>query len=734
MNKKSSITLVVFILLIFSTVQASEDLQLTGHIVTAQNEPIAGAVILHRPSQIKTVSGKDGSFSLQVPNRPRISLEIIHPDFIEKVVTLTSADMTDKMRIVLKPIFRPREEVTVTAFRYPEASTSIPVAQSVVASENLEESMPINIADGLQEVPGVSNMGAGGFSLVPNIRGLARGRIVILLDSARLTSERRTGPSASFVNARDIETIEVLRSASSVFYGSDAIGGVIHLRTKKPVMDGRIRGTVHAEYGSVNDKKGLGLQLEGSRRNTGFLMSFQFDDAAAYLSPEETVLQSQYTQGSLLGKIVHETQKRNIVLSFLGARGRDIGKANASSADKPTWYPRENENFVQLHWIEKDLSGKGEIDFQAFFNSQFLETHKDTLMDYRTKEEFSRTEGDDYGFFLSYNNNWNDLNFSAGLDYFGRKGVHAYGRTRELIESGAVSEQTEEWPYRDGRRGDLGFFMSVDYTGLKNVDLIGGVRYDTLKLEALSGGKKNESSQYDAVTGFMGGSIKLTSNLIVFANVSSAYRAPSLSELFYTGITGRGMIISQPGLKPERSLNADGGIRFFDERIFIGAYAFIYEIDNLIERYLVLPDVYTYGNVDRGRISGFELEMEYSFRPGWRLFGNYFHYKGKSAVTGEPLNDLPSDRLFGGTQAWFGRFSLGAFMTAQWKKTTPGPAETVIPGFVHLQLRAAYIFNPSLRFFLNISNLLNQLYYARTDPDSVYEPGRSIRLGFTYRF
>ncbi|MBU2438261.1 MAG: TonB-dependent receptor, partial [Acidobacteria bacterium] len=52
----------------------------------------------------------------------------------------------------------------------------------------------------------------------------------------------------------------------------------------------------------------------------------------------------------------------------------------------------------------------------------------------------------------------------------------------------------------------------------------------------------------------------------------------------------------------------------------------------------------------------------------------------------------------------------------------------------HLQLRAAYIFNPSLRFFLNISNLLNQLYYARTDPDSVYEPGRSIRLGFTYRF
>ncbi|MCJ7682467.1 MAG: TonB-dependent receptor plug domain-containing protein, partial [Candidatus Aminicenantes bacterium] len=357
MKQKSFVLLIILILFIINPIQAAEDLRMTGRLTTTQNEPIGGAVILHRPSQNKTVSGEDGSFSLLVPNLTRVSLEIIHPDFMEQVVTLTSAEIRSTIRIVLKPIFRPREEVTVTAFRYPEASTGIPAAQSVVARENLEESMPLNVADGLQEVPGVSNMGAGGFSLVPNIRGLARGRIVILLDSARLTSERRTGPSASFVNSRDIETIEVLRSASSVFYGSDAIGGVIHLRTRDLAMDGRLRGTLHAEYGSVNDKKGLGFQLEGSRRNTGFMMSFQFDDAADYSSPEGTVLQSQFTQGSLMGKLVHETQKRNIVLSFLGARGRDIGKANASSAEKPTWYPREDENIVQLRWIEKEMGG-----------------------------------------------------------------------------------------------------------------------------------------------------------------------------------------------------------------------------------------------------------------------------------------------------------------------------------------------------------------------------------------
>ena len=69
---------------------------------------------------------------------------------------------------------------------------------------------------------------------VPSIRGLARGRTLILIDNARVTTERRAGPSATYLNPFFLEAVEISRGPGSVAYGSDAFGGIIHARTRRP--------------------------------------------------------------------------------------------------------------------------------------------------------------------------------------------------------------------------------------------------------------------------------------------------------------------------------------------------------------------------------------------------------------------------------------------------------------------------------------------------------------------
>ena len=83
------------------------------------------------------------------------------------------------------------------------------------------------------------------------------------------------GPNASFVSPEDIDQVEVLRSPSSVFYGSDAIGGVIHLLTKRPGSSGGLHGRLSTGYGSVNGEKRPGVSLEGGSSKTAFLLSLQ---------------------------------------------------------------------------------------------------------------------------------------------------------------------------------------------------------------------------------------------------------------------------------------------------------------------------------------------------------------------------------------------------------------------------------------------------------------------------
>ena len=711
-------------------------LDIKGRVMTAQGMPVAAAVVLHRSSGQLTRTDETGKFSLSIPGAERVRLEVLHLDYMEEIVILEAKSLGDPVTIILVPYIRQREEVVVTAMRYPEPSAKIPAAGTVVRAQSFEEKMPANISEGLLNLPGVSNLGSGGFSLVPSIRGLARRRVLLMVDYARLTSDRRTGPSASFISPEFIDRIEILRSPSSVFYGSDAIGGVVHILTKRPDGQGLINGEFNAKYGTINQETGIGFSLWGGGEKLDYFFSLQGLDAGNYDSPLGEVLQSQFTQASLLGKVSYQDEKRAVEFTFLGARGVDIGKPNVDSATKPTWYPRENQNLLQMHWKEKNVWGDGELTLRLFANPNFLETKTVTFKEFRTGEADAKTSSADFGAQLSFDKKINSsFRLTGGADYFGRAGVEAFNRYKYFDSQGNLTDMVEEYPFTDGKRSDFGLFLSGDYDGLKKLDLIGGLRFDLLFSKARPGGSSlSEKTQDVALTGFLAASMRLSDQVVFFANLSRAFRAPSLSERYYTGITGRGFIIAQPDLEAESSISLDAGIKFIGRRVFAGLYAFHYDIDKLIERYQVADKIYTYGNVDKGMINGAELEMEYFPLSGVSLFGNFTLIRGESEKTDEPLNDIPPHRIVLGTRAWVGRFSLEVNGFWQAEKDNPGPAEVRIPSAWAVNIRGSYFLNSRFRVHFAVHNLFDEAYLARPDPESIEEPGRSLVLGLSFSF
>jgi iron complex outermembrane recepter protein len=216
--------------------------------------------------------------------------------------------------------------------------------------------------------------------------------------------------------------------------------------------------------------------------------------------------------------------------------------------------------------------------------------------------------------------------------------------------------------------------------------------------------------------------------------VARAYRVPSLNERYYTGISGRGFIIAQPGLKPETSLNADGGFRIYGRRFFAGLYGFVYAIDSMIDRYTVSPALYTYGNIDKGRLKGLEIEVEVFPMPGWKIFGNMFAIRGRNAATGGTLNDVPPVQFLMGTKAWVGRLSAEIDATFRLRKDDPGPAEIAVSASTVVNARAAYRVSPSLSFYARLANLFDATHIARPDAKAMEEPGRSLSIGATLGF
>ncbi len=708
--------------------------EVRGTVVTPEGMPVPGAVVLHRASGSRDITDARGVFDLSLPESGRVRLEVIHPDHYDQEFDVPRKELVRRVVLTILPVVRRKEEIVVTALRHPEARAGLPVAETVVSKGDLAEAMPANIAEGLSATPGVAALGSGGFSLVPSVRGLARRRVLYLIDGARLSSERRTGPNASFISPEDVDRIEILRSPASVLYGSDAIGGVIHILTREPELRPGIRGRINARYGTVNAEKGGGFSLEGANGATGFLLSFQGVDADDYASPSGRVLQSRFAQGSLLAKVVHRTDKREIVIGFLGARGRDIGKPNRDSLAKPTWYPEERQNLFQLSWTERP-GADGELSLEAYIDPNSLETQTDRIEGYRTKTSTSRTRSTEYGVQLSFGKKLGkDLRLEGGADLFGQTRAEAVTRDTSFAADGTVKGIAGELPYARGRRTDAGLFVSADYSGLGSLDLVGGVRWDSLSMKASPGGGAAEATRDGKATGFLAASLKITENLVGFVNVARAYRVPSLNERYYTGISGRGFIIAQPGLKPETSLNADGGFRFYGHRFFAGLYGFAYAIDAMIERYTVSPGLYTYGNIDKGRLKGLELEVEYFPTPGWKVFGNMSAIRGRNAATGGALNDVPPVQFLAGTKAWVGRLSAEIDATFRLRKGDPGPAEIGVPASTVVNARAAYRVSPSLSFYARLANLFDAAYIARPDSEAMEEPGRSLSFGAAIAF
>ena len=154
------------------------------------------------------------------------------------------------------------ETVTVAAGVAPGIEAAPGSAMTMVTARDLFICAPANLMQAVENVPGVSQVSEGQ-AAVPAVRGLARGRTLILVDGSRVSSERRVGPSATFMDPTVAEGVDVARGPGSVAYGSDAFGGVIAVRTKRPGFAGtRTEGSATV---------GAGIPIGGStgRSRTG---------------------------------------------------------------------------------------------------------------------------------------------------------------------------------------------------------------------------------------------------------------------------------------------------------------------------------------------------------------------------------------------------------------------------------------------------------------------------------
>ena len=236
-------TLVVLVFLLLTPGAASA---FEGRIVTSEGKPVAGGevTILGHTGVARTDA--DGRFTWTPDPPPPFEILVIAPGGVYMKPVLVEHLAGSGIEITVTPLVS--EVVTVSGSAGSIETTPASGTATLTARE-IQTRTPANLVQALENVAGVSQVSEGQ-AAVPAVRGLARGRTLILVDGARVSSERRVGASATYLDPGVIEGIEVARGPGSVAYGSDAFGGVISVRTRTAAPSSpfavRVGGTVGA--------------------------------------------------------------------------------------------------------------------------------------------------------------------------------------------------------------------------------------------------------------------------------------------------------------------------------------------------------------------------------------------------------------------------------------------------------------------------------------------------------
>ena len=629
-----------------------------------------------------------------------------------------------------------REESTVTAEADSIIDVNLPSHRTILPASVLSELGTSNVAEAVEKVPGVAMVGKGGYSMSPAIRGLAEHRILLLIDGVRITSERRIGASASFINLNNIDHIEVNRGPYSVFHGSGAIGGIINIVSKTPSPGSPFTGKFNLSYNTVRQERAGSANISGSLGKFGLMLAVNGKKADDYKAPSGTVGMSRYSDYDLLMKLSREGEFSQFYITLFHYQGKDIGKPGPTSLLKPRWYPDETNTLFTIGYTIKDKLFLDSLNASVFLMRSSLETQGDNLGEDFSLEKRSQAEikGTNFGFKIRGSKAFGENHtLNLGFDFFGRGGINDSNSEWRYDESGEVTSQVDEMSLQDARSGNFGLYVDDKIKISPSLTVNIGARWDFLNASNIDMTHVRQAISDQSLTAYIGTEFQVNPHLSLLANLGQSFRFPSVSELFYSGLTGRGTVFGNPDLDPERGLNLDFGFRYLHEKFFASIYGFHNHVRDMIQKFEgEEEEEFFYRNLTQGRIFGVEGELYLAIIKNFEFFMNFHHIKGEEKKLDSNLNFIPPSRLTLWTKYSFGDFWIEPKVTLSASKKDPGPLEIEIDGFTLMDAILGYNISNRLTLLAIFQNIFNQTYRYSADVDGVDAPARGVVIKLSF--
>ena len=504
------------------------------------------------------------------------------------------------------------DEVIITASRKEKNVQDVPVSVVIVDGEDVRETPVQSVAEVLRDIPGIeiSTTASNGMKYV-SIRGEGSSRTLLLVDGQPLSLQKSMDGPMALIGASQIERIEVVKGPVSVLYGSEAIGGVVNIITKKG-GEKPFGGSLNYSYDSATNGFRGDNVVNGNINGIEYTFTYglsRYDDTETPDGTLDSCGKSSATGDDRVSGTGSESDEYSAYLGYKNKKVHTGAKVEVYKSEYEVYTDPEELGFpsgpvqdMSMDIPESDRT-KGSAFIKLFDLNDFIpvvsldtyyqytERDFDIFMDYYMYQNPPGMVVMDYTSQTATHNEQNTVgvNFQSdfafgphyivsGLDF---KRDDIDGTEKSYTYKGDVvpsSNSDEKYVY-DSWINTYALFLQDEWEILDNLSVTAGGRYTFVSSELVDTDdptmvlKEGDSTDWN-LSFSLASIYHITDDFSVRGSYGSGYRHPNLVELYIGSPSTMSSLAGNPDLDPETSHSFELGTNYDGEYIYIDLAGF----------------------------------------------------------------------------------------------------------------------------------------------------------------
>ncbi|MHA7944062.1 TonB-dependent receptor [Formosa sp. 3Alg 14/1] len=706
------------------------------------------------------ISDENGNFKIE--NLPAGTYKLVCSSLgYETFSKNITVPYTGTLQVTLNTSVTEMEEVIVsTPFHKLQRDNVMKVEHAKIS--DLKASGAVTLAEGITNIPGVESITTGMSIGKPVIRGLSSNRVLVYTQGVRLENQQFGDEHGLGVSDAGIESVEVIKGPASLLYGSDALGGVLYLNPERFANQDETHGDFGATYYGNTEGVSSNLGYKTSGNGFKFLIRGSLAEHADYDTKDYRVTNTRFKEKDLKAGFGYQdthfkTEFRyNLNDSKLGIP-EGIGAQSTNKSPLLPYQQITNHIFSSKSNIFfKDSSLDITLGYLYNDRKEFEEEHDhDDHDDEHDHDDHDDHDTDDV---LNDHDDHDDLEdlhpalhmklktFNYDVKYH----MPVLGKFETIVGAQGMNQTNtnygEETLIPNATTNDIGI-LAMSHTHFDKMDIQLGARFDNRTISS----EDDLDKTYNSFNGAAGIKTNIANNTSLRLNVATGFRAPNLAELTSYGShegTNR-FEIGDANLETEQNIQTDLALEYKNRHIEVFVNGFYNKVNNYIylspNGELINDDpVYLYLQDDAALYGG-EVGIHYHPHPiHWLHFESSFETVTGKQDTGDYLPLIPANNFKNTIRVefennWIKKGFAFVKLSSTLAQKQVSAFETHTNGYNLLSTGFGgdfKVFNNTLNVSITGSNLTNKQYInhlSRLKSDGIYNIGRNISVGLTYK-